>query len=171
MAFDDNPHPGARPSLILSGSRSQALFVTLRCNHCFLSLLLAENHHARNDDVEQFLPHTGQTRSAWCQGIYFTGANIANAGSPLKFLKPHCRVPGHVLDKTPRFSAGKFVTQLISMRDASLYSLELRRQHGWVFTGNKRSPPWTGTFKRIMLGIKLLLDGGFVPIITAMGGA
>jgi hypothetical protein len=60
------------------------------------------------------------------------------------------------------------VTQLISMRDASIYSLELRVSMDGFSPETNDPLRGPGTFKRIMRGIKLLLDGGFLPITTAM---
>ena len=54
------------------------------------------------------------------------------------------------------------------MRDASIYSLELRVSMDGFSPETNDPIRGPGTFKRIMRGIKLLLDSGFLPIITAM---
>jgi AdoMet-dependent heme synthase len=139
----------------------------LRCNHCFISCS-PENHTLGMMTLEQFLPHLQDAVRLGVKEFYFTGGEPFANPDLLKILEATLQVgPATVLTNATLFSR-QVVTQLISMRDASIYSLELRvSMDGFSPETNDpfRGP---GTFKRIMRGIKLLLDGGFLPIITAM---
>jgi hypothetical protein len=64
--------------------------------------------------------------------------------------------------------SSEVIKELGSIRDASIYSLELRVSMDGFSPETNDPIRGPGTFKRIMCGIKLLLDGGFLPIITAM---
>jgi AdoMet-dependent heme synthase len=139
----------------------------LRCNHCFISCS-PENHTLEMMTLEQFLPHLREAVRLGVKEFYFTGGEPFANPDLLKILEATLQVgPATVLTNATLFSR-QVVTQLILMRDASIYSLELRvSMDGFSPEANDpiRGP---GTFKRIMRGIKLLLDGGFLPIITAM---
>lgn len=86
----------------------------------------------------------------------------------LEILEATLRVgPATVLTTATLFSP-QVVGQLASMRDVSIYSLELRVSMDGFSPETDDPIRGPGTFKRIMRGIKLLPDGGFLPIITAM---
>jgi AdoMet-dependent heme synthase len=75
--------------------------------------------------------------------------------------------PVTVLTNATRFTAA-LVTALAQERDASIYSLELRVSlDGFTPVAND-AIRGSGTFGRAVEGIKLLLNAGFLPIITAM---
>jgi len=139
----------------------------LRCNHCFISCS-PENHTLGMMTLEQFLPHLQDAVRLGVKEFYFTGGEPFANPDLLKILEATLQVgPATVLTNTTLFSR-QVVTQLISMRDASIYSLELRVSMDGFSPETNDPLRGPGTFKRIMRGIKLLLDGGFLPIITAM---
>ena len=139
----------------------------LRCNHCFISCS-PENHTLSEMTFDQFLPHLQEAVQLGVKEFYFTGGEPFINPDLLRILDATLRVgPVTVLTNGTLFSS-LVVKALASMRDTSIYSLELRvSMDGFSAETNDpiRGP---GTFKRIMCGIKLLLDGGFLPIITAM---
>jgi len=139
----------------------------LRCNHCFISCS-PENHTLGMMTLEQFLPHLQDAVRLGVKEFYFTGGEPFANPDLLKILEATLQVgPATVLTNATLFSR-QVVTQLISMRDASIYSLELRVSMDGFSPETNDPLRGPGTFKRIMRGIKLLLDGGFLPIITAM---
>jgi molybdenum cofactor biosynthesis enzyme MoaA len=139
----------------------------LRCNHCFISCS-PENHTLGMMTLEQFLPHLQDAVRLGVKEFYFTGGEPFANPDLLKILEATLQVgPATVLTNATLFSR-QVVTQLISMRDASIYSLELRVSMDGFSPETNDPLRGHGTFKRIMRGIKLLLDGGFLPITTAM---
>ena len=139
----------------------------LRCNHCFISCS-PENHTLGMMTLEQFLPHLQDAVRLGVKEFYFTGGEPFANPDLLKILEATLQVgPATVLTNATLFRR-QVVTQLISMRDASIYSLELRVSMDGFSPETNDPLRGPGTFKRIMRGIKLLLDGGFLPIITAM---
>ncbi|HZC36798.1 MAG TPA: radical SAM protein [Chthoniobacterales bacterium] len=100
--------------------------------------------------------------------FYFTGGEpFVNPDLP-RILEATLKLgPATVLTNATLFSA-ELVNQLATMRDTSIYSLELRVSIDGFSPETNDPIRGPGTFKRIMRGIKLLLDSGFLPIITAM---
>ena len=139
----------------------------LRCKHCFISCS-PENHTLGMMTFDQFLPHLQDGVQLGVKEFYFTGGEPFANPELLKILEATLQVgPATVLTNATLFSS-QVVRQLASMRDASVYSLELRVSLDG-FSPERNDPiRGPGTFKRIMRGIKLLLDEGFLPIITAM---
>ena len=139
----------------------------LRCNHCFISCS-PENQALGMMTFDQFLPHLRDAVQLGVKEFYFTGGEPFINPDLLKILEATLRVgPATVLTNATRFDS-EVVQELASMGDASIYSLELRVSLD-SFSAETNDPiRGPGTFKRIMRGVKLLLDGGFLPIITAM---
>lgn len=139
----------------------------LRCNHCFISCS-PENHSLTMMSFNQFLPYLDEAVQLGVKEFYFTGGEPFINPNLLKILDATLKVgPATVLTNATLFDA-QVVKELASMRDASIYSLELRVSMDGFSPGTNDPIRGPGTFKRIMGGIKLLLDGGFLPIITAM---
>src|SRR5246127_3479443 len=139
----------------------------LRCNHCFISCS-PENRALDMMTFEEVLPHLHEAVQLGVKEFYFTGGEPFANRDLLKILEATLQVgPATVLTNATLLSR-QVVTQLVSMRDASIYSLELRVSMDGFSPETNDPLRGPGTFKRIMRGIKLLLDGGFLPIITAM---
>ncbi|HZC36639.1 MAG TPA: radical SAM protein, partial [Chthoniobacterales bacterium] len=114
------------------------------------------------------LPHLQDGVQLGVKEFYFTGGEPFANPELLKILEATLQVgPATVLTNATLFSS-QVVRQLASMRDASVYSLELRVSLDGFSPETNDPIRGPGTFKRIMRGIKLLLDEGFLPIITAM---
>jgi molybdenum cofactor biosynthesis enzyme MoaA len=139
----------------------------LRCNHCFISCS-PENHALSLMTFDQFLPYLNEAVQLGVKEFYFTGGEPFANPDLLKILEATLQVgPATVLTNATLFSS-QVVRELASMRDASIYSLELRVSMDGFSPETNDPIRGPGTFKRIMRGIKLLLDGEFLPIITAM---
>jgi AdoMet-dependent heme synthase len=139
----------------------------LRCNHCFISCS-PENQTLPMMSLAQVEHHVRKAVELGVKEFYFTG------GEP--FLHPQIEQmlsaalaigPVTVLTNATRFTPER-VAGLTRLRDASPYSLELRTSlDGFSSETNDPIRGW-GSFQRILHGIRLLLEGGFLPIITAM---
>jgi len=139
----------------------------LRCNHCFISCS-PENHALGLMTFDQFCPYLQEAVQLGVKEFYFTGGEPFANPDLLKILEATLQVgPATVLTNATLFSS-QSVKQLASLREDSIYSLELRVSLDG-FSPEANDPiRGSGTFRRIMRGIKHLLDGGFLPIITAM---
>jgi molybdenum cofactor biosynthesis enzyme MoaA len=139
----------------------------LRCNHCFISCS-PENYALGMMTFDQFLPYLQEAVQLGVKEFYFTGGEPFANPDLLKILAATLQVgPATVLTNATLLSS-QVVRELVSMRDASIYSLELRVSMDGFSPETNDPIRGPGTFKRIMRGIKLLLDGGFLPIITSM---
>ena len=139
----------------------------LRCNHCFISCS-PENDTVSMMTFEQFLPYLDEAVQIGVKEFYFTGGEPFANPDLLKILAATLQVgPATVLTNATLFSP-LVVKELASMRDGSIFSLELRVSMDGFSPETNDPIRGPGTFKRIMRGIKLLLEGGFLPIITAM---
>jgi len=137
----------------------------LRCNHCFISCS-PENRALSMMTFEQFRPYLQEAVQLGVREFYFTGGEPFANPDLLKILEATLQVgPATVLTNATLFSS-QSVEQLASLREASIYSLELRVSlDGFSPEAND---PIRGScmFRRIMRGIKHLLNGGFLPIVT-----
>jgi AdoMet-dependent heme synthase len=139
----------------------------LRCNHCFISCS-PENRALDMMTFEEVLPHLHEAIQLGVKEFYFTGGEPFANPDLLKVLEATLQVgPATVLTNATLFSS-QVVKELGSIRDTSIYSLELRVSMDGFSPETNDPIRGAGTFKRIMRGLKLLLDGGFLPIITAM---
>lgn len=139
----------------------------LRCSHCFISCS-PENHALGMMTFEQFLPYLHEAVQLGVKEFYFTGGEPFANPDLLKVLAATLQVgPATVLTNATLFSS-PVVKELASLRDTSIYSLELRVSLDGFSPETNDAIRGPGTFRRIMRGIKLLREGGFLPIITAM---
>src|SRR5262249_7761019 len=139
----------------------------LRCNHCFI-YCSPENHTLGVMTFDQFLPYLPEAVQLGVKEFYFTGGEPLINPDLLRILEATLQVgPATVLTNATLFSP-QVVKELASVRDASIYSLELRVSMDGFSPETNDPIRGPGTFKRIMHGVKLLLVGGFLPIITAM---
>ncbi len=139
----------------------------LRCNHCFISCS-PENHTLDLMSFDQVLPYLEEAVHLGVKEFYFTGGEPFINPDLSKILETTLQIgPATVLTNATLFSID-LVKELVTMRDSSKYSLELRVSIDGFSPETNDPIRGPGTFKRTMRGIKLLLDGGFLPIITAM---
>lgn len=117
---------------------------------------------------DQVLPYLEEAVRLGVKEFYFTGGEpFINPDLP-RILEATLRIgPATILTNATLFST-ELVKELALMRDASTYSLELRVSIDGFSSETNDPIRGPGTFKRAMRGLKLLLDGGFLPIVTAM---
>ena len=139
----------------------------LRCNHCFISCS-PENHTLRLMSFEQTVPYFEEAVQLGVKEFYFTGGEpFVNPDLP-RILGAALQIgPATVLTNATLFSP-ELVRRLAALRDASIYSLEFRVSIDGFSPETNDPIRGPGTFKRAMRGVRLLLDAGFLPIITAM---
>jgi uncharacterized Fe-S cluster-containing radical SAM superfamily protein len=139
----------------------------LRCSHCFISCS-PENHALGMMTFEQFLPYLHEAVQLGVKEFYFTGGEPFANPDLLKVLAATLQVgPATVLTNATLLSS-PVVKELACIRDTSIYSLELRVSLDGFSPETNDPIRGPGTFRRIMRGIKLVREGGFLPIITAM---
>ena len=116
----------------------------------------------------QVFPYLEEAVQLGVKEFYFTGGEpFINPDLP-RMLEATLQIgPATVLTNATLFSA-QLVKQLAALRDASRYSLELRVSIDGFSSETNDPIRGPGTFKRAMWGVRLLLDGGFLPVITAM---
>src|SRR5260370_28045793 len=125
----------------------------LRCNHCFISCS-PDNYALGMMTFDQFLPYLQEAVQLGVKEFYFTGGEPFANPDLLKILAATLQVgPATALTNATLFSS-QVVKELASMRDASIYSLELRVSMD-VFSPETNDPiVGPGTVKRIIRGIK-----------------
>ncbi len=139
----------------------------LRCNHCFISCS-PENDNLTMMSHAEFLPYLREAERLGVKEFYFTGGEPFINPEILTILADTLAIgPATVLTNATRFTDLN-VSALALLRDRSLYSLELRVSLDGFSPETNDPIRGPGTFKRIMRGIKILLECGFLPIITAM---
>ena len=137
----------------------------LTCSHCFISC----SPHNRNFgflDLDTVRRHLDASVALGVKEYYFTG------GEP--FLNP-AMVP--ILELTLRYGPATVLTNGTVLKDdwlerlrtageASPYSLEFRVSMDGCTAEENDAVRGVGTFERILRGVRLLLDHGFMPILT-----
>ena len=139
----------------------------LRCNHCFISCS-PENHTLGLMKFEQFKPYLDEAQKYGVKEYYFTGGEPFINPDIFRILQATLAVgPVTVLTNATRFTEAK-VSLLAGLRDASIYSLELRVSIDGFSPETNDPIRGPGTFKQAMDGVRMLVAAGFLPIITSM---
>ncbi len=139
----------------------------LRCHHCFISCS-PENHTLGLLRYEQFAPHLEESVRHGVKEYYFTGGEPFINPDIFRILEATLAVgPATVLTNATRLSEEK-VARLAQLRDASIYSLELRVSIDGFSPETNDPIRGEGTFAMAMSGVQMLVAGGFLPIITSM---
>jgi molybdenum cofactor biosynthesis enzyme MoaA len=137
----------------------------LECRHCFISCS-PHNHSFGFLDLATVRRALDESVALGVKEYYFTG------GEP--FLNRDL-VP--ILELTLRYGPATVLTngtvlhdawpqRLRRAEEASLYSLEFRVSIDGFTAADNDAVRGAGTFERILHGVRLLLDHGFLPIIT-----
>ena len=137
----------------------------LTCSHCFISCG-PTNRTFELISIEQVLNTLEESEKLGVKEYYFTG------GEP--FIHPHMV---EVLEATLEIGPAtvltnatilkhKHVERLAKAEARSTYSLEFRVSIDGYSPEMNDPIRGKGTFKKAMNGVKLLLDHGFLPIIT-----
>jgi len=139
----------------------------LRCHHCFISCS-PENHTLGLMGYEQFSRHLADAVKLGVKEYYFTGGEPFINPDIFRILAATLEVgPATVLTNATRLNDEK-VAKLAELRDASIYSLELRVSIDGFSPETNDSIRGDGTFAAAMNGVRMLVANGFLPIITSM---
>jgi MoaA/NifB/PqqE/SkfB family radical SAM enzyme len=137
----------------------------LTCGHCFISCS-PHNHSFGFLDLATVRRYLDESVVLGVKEYYFTG------GEP--FLNPDMAAileltlqygPATVLTNGTVFR-GEWLERLRSAETASLYSLEFRVSMDGYTPEENDAVRGAGTFERILLGVRVLLDYDFLPILT-----
>ncbi len=139
----------------------------LRCHHCFISCA-PDNHAFGLMKSTQFKPYLEESVKLGVKEYYFTGGEPFINPDILEILEATLAVgPATVLTNATRLSMEK-VASLARIRNASRYSLEIRVSIDGFSPATNDPIRGEGTFDAAMAGVKLLVEHGFLPIITSM---
>jgi len=117
---------------------------------------------------DQFKPFLDESVKLGVKEYYFTGGEPFINPDIFRILEATLAVgPATVLTNATRFTEEK-AAQLASLRDASAYSLELRVSIDGFSPETNDPIRGEGTFHLAMSGVRLLVQHGFLPIITSM---
>lgn len=139
----------------------------LRCRHCFISCS-PENHTLGLLRFAQFRPFLDDAVRRGVKEYYFTGGEPFINPDIFEILAATLAVgPATVLTNATRFTDEK-IARLARLREASIYSLELRVSIDGFSPETNDPIRGQGTFEAAMSGVQLLVKHGFLPIITSM---
>lgn len=138
----------------------------LACTHCFISC-------SPTNDSFEFLP-TEKVMTALDEApkhgtreVYFTGGEPFLHPDVLPILRRALEIgPATVLTNGTLLHRKDTVEQLAAVRDGSIYSLEIRVSIDGPDADSNDAIRGKHSFDRAMRGVKLLVDAGFLPIIT-----
>jgi uncharacterized Fe-S cluster-containing radical SAM superfamily protein len=137
----------------------------LTCTHCFISCS-PSNRNFGFLDYEQVIRILRESRKLGVKEYYYTGGEPFMHPRMLDILDQTLRIgPATVLTNGTLFRE-KTVERLKTLRDGSIYSLELRVSIDGPDAASNDPIRGSGTFDRAMSGVKALVNAGFLPIIT-----
>lgn len=138
----------------------------LRCTHCFISCA-PENHTFWFLELATVLRYLEESARWGVKEYYFTGGEPFMHKDLVPMLEATLeRGPATVLTNATLFTP-KLVARLATLEQASPYSLEIRVSIDGPSPEMNDPIRGPGTFARAMEGVRLLVQGGFLPIITA----
>ena len=137
----------------------------LSCNHCFISC------HPGNDnfgflDLETIRRYLRESRELGVKEYYFTGGEPFLNRDMLQVLEETLAIgPATVLTNGTVFTPSS-IKALQAISGESLYSLELRVSIDGYNPETNDPIRGEGTFEKALAGVKMLVEAGFLPIIT-----
>lgn len=138
----------------------------LRCTHCFISCA-PDNHSFWFLDLPTVLRALAESERWGVKEYYFTGGEPFMNRDLLPMLEATLeRGPATVLTNGTLFDR-RSVRRLARIERASPYSLEIRVSIDGPSPETNDPIRGPGTFRRAMDGIRLLVEHGFLPILTA----
>lgn len=137
----------------------------ITCTHCFISCSPA-NHNFGFLDYDLVIQTLQDSRTLGVKEYYFTGGEPFMHPRILDILQATLQIgPATVLTNGTLFRE-KTVQRLTELREASLYSLELRVSIDGPDAASNDRIRGAGVFDRAMAGVKRVVEAGFLPIIT-----
>jgi organic radical activating enzyme len=137
----------------------------LTCTHCFISCS-PSNHSFGFLDYDTVVRILHESRALGVKEYYFTGGEPFMHPRMLDILDETLKIgPATVLTNGTLFREST-IARLATIRDGSIYSLELRVSIDGPDPESNDPIRGEGTFVRAMAGVKALVDAGFLPIVT-----
>lgn len=137
----------------------------LSCNHCFISC------HPGNDnfgfmDLETIRRYLQESQALGVKEYYFTGGEPFLNRDMLQVLEETLAIgPATVLTNGTVFTPAS-IKALRAISEQSLYSLELRVSIDGYSPQTNDPIRGEGTFEKALEGVRMLVEAGFLPIIT-----
>ena len=137
----------------------------LSCNHCFISC------HPGNDnfgfmDLETIRRYLQESQALGVKEYYFTGGEPFLNRDMLQVLEETLAIgPATVLTNGTVFTPSS-IKALRAISEQSLYSLEMRVSIDGYSPQTNDPIRGEGTFEKAIEGVKMLVEAGFLPIIT-----
>ena len=137
----------------------------LSCNHCFISC------HPGNDnfgfmDLETIRRYLQESQALGVKEYYFTGGEPFLNRDMLQVLEETLAIgPATVLTNGTVFTHSS-IKALRAISEQSLYSLELRVSIDGYSPQTNDPIRGEGTFEKALEGVRMLVEAGFLPIIT-----
>ncbi len=137
----------------------------LSCNHCFISC------HPGNDnfgfmDLETIRRYLQESQALGVKEYYFTGGEPFLNRDMLQVLEETLAIgPATVLTNGTVFTPSS-MKALRAISEQSLYSLELRVSIDGYSPQTNDPIRGEGTFEKALEGVRMLVEAGFLPIIT-----
>jgi MoaA/NifB/PqqE/SkfB family radical SAM enzyme len=137
----------------------------LTCTHCFISCS-PSNHAFAFLDYDAVIASLEKSRRLGVKEYYFTGGEPFMHPRVLDILEATLAIgPATVLTNGTLFRE-KTVERLRELRDASIYSLELRVSIDGPDAASNDRVRGAGAFDRAMAGVRRVVQAGFLPIVT-----
>ena len=137
----------------------------LTCRHCFISCS-PHNHAFGFLDLATVERYLDESVALGVKEYYFTGGEPFLNRDMTAILERTLQYgPATVLTNGTVFRA-EWLERLRAAEDASPYSLEFRVSMDGFTAEQNDAVRGDGTFERILAGVRLLLDYGFLPILT-----
>ncbi|WP_428940219.1 radical SAM protein [Fontivita pretiosa] len=137
----------------------------LACTHCFISCS-PSNHSFGFLDYEHVIRTLHDSREFGVKEYYFTGGEPFMHPRLLDMLEQTLAIGPATVLTNGTLLRDNTIRRLARMRDASIYSLEIRVSIDGPDAATNDPIRGQGTFARAMAGVKKLVDAGFLPIIT-----
>src|SRR5438477_7348995 len=137
----------------------------LACTHCFISCSPTNNNFGFLD-YEQVVLALEQSRRLGVKEYYFTGGEPFMHPRLLDMLEATLAIGPATVLTNGTLLPDKTIVRLIELREASIYSLELRVSIDAPDAGANDRIRGAGSFARAVDGVQRLLAAAFLPIIT-----
>jgi len=137
----------------------------LACTHCFISCS-PSNRSLGFLDYEYVIRTLHDSREFAVKEYYFTGGEPFMHPRLLDMLEQTLAIGLATVMTNGTLFRDSTIQRLARMRDASIYSLEMRVSIDGPDAATNDPIRGQGTFARAMAGVKKLVDAGFLPIIT-----
>ena len=137
----------------------------LSCNHCFISC------HPGNDnfgfmDLKTIRRYLQESQALGVKEYYFTGGEPFLNRDMLQVLEETLAIgPATVLTNGTVFTPSS-IKALRAISEQSLYSLEMRVSIDGYSPQTNDPIRGEGTFEKALEGVRMLVEAGFLPIIT-----